>query len=170
MEYKRKVTTQQEGITGHDAEFGNLKMCAKSKKMMPLVFAATTICLASGIFFSGVIDVSENFIALALGVFFLLFSLVQVSFVMDQIQFYEYGIVDSTFLSLRKKRLAYDDIDAIVEVKHRRMGKENKNVVSLWRVVGKPGKKTITIDATSYIGITNILTSVRQNTKIKNIE
>lgn len=168
MEYKRKVTSQQEGIEGYDQEFGKLKLQAKSKRLMPLILAGVSLFLAAGIFCSGIIDFSTNIFALAIGIGLILFTLIQISFMLDTIRFYEYGLVDATFLTLRKKRIAYDDIDAIVETRSRFLGKDSKKVVALWTIVGKNGKK-ITIDGTSYIGISNILMTVRQNTKIKNI-
>lgn len=171
MAYKRKVTTQQEGVQGNDSEFGKLKMNAKSKKLMPIIFSLVMLVFVIAIFFSGEVKVPENIVMTILGIFCLVVGILQLMLITDTIKFYEYGVVESTFLNLRKKRIAYDDVEAIVEVKHRSFRKERHNpVVSMWKIVAKDHKKSITVDATSFIGISNILFSVRHDTKIKNIE
>lgn len=168
MAYKRKVSTQQEGVQGTDSEFGKLKMNAQSKKLMPIVFSVVMLIFVIAIFTSGVIP--ENVFMTVLGVFCLVIGILQIMLVNDSIKFYEYGIVECTFLGIRKKRLAYDDVEAIVEVKHRHFTKEHHNpVVSMWKIVAKNPKNSITVDATSFIGVSNILVSVRHDTKIKNI-
>lgn len=168
MEYKRKLSTQQEGISGTDQDFGSLKMVGKSKKMMPIIFTIVMIIFIAAIFLS--IEVSENVIAVILLLVFAFLALFQLSTLLDKIEFYEYGLIDYTFLNMRKKRLAYDDINAIVEVKKHFLFKEgNRKVVALWKIHPKASKKAIIIDATAYIGITHMMTSLRHDTKIKNI-
>lgn len=170
MEYKRKVVTQQEGVEGYDEQFGKLKMLARSKRMMPIIFAIVmfvfiiAICMIEGF------RIQDHIFLSILAVVLFLIGIMQLSTMWDQIAFYEYGLVDHTLMNFRKKRLAYDEIDAIVEVKHVRFGKGNDNRrVSMWKIYPKSGKGAIVIDATAYIGITNIIISVRHDTKIKNI-
>ena len=43
MEYKRKLSTQQEGVNGTDSEFGALKIIGKSKRLMPIIFTIVMI-------------------------------------------------------------------------------------------------------------------------------
>ena len=52
MEYKRKLSTQQEGISGTDPDFGSLKMVGKSKKMMTIIFTIVMIIFIVAIFLS----------------------------------------------------------------------------------------------------------------------
>lgn len=168
MEYKRKLSTQQEGVSGTDSEFGSLKMIAKSKRMMPIIFTIVMIIFISAIVLTT--ELSGNMIAVILLIFFSFLALFQLSTLLDKIEFYEYGLIDYTFLNVRKKRLAYDDIDAIVEVKKRFLFKEgNRNVVALWKIHPKAKKNALVIDATAYIGITHMMTGLRHDTKIKNI-
>ena len=161
MEYKRKLSTQQEGVNGTDSEFGALKIIGKSKRLMPIIF---TIVMISQI------KIPENIIATILLVLFLLLGAFQLATLLDKIEFYEYGLIDYTFFNLRKKRIAYDEIEAIVEVKKHFLFKaENRQVIALWKIFLKNNKNSLVIDATSYIGITQIMTSLRHDTKIKNI-
>ena len=103
-------------------------------------------------------------------VLFLLLGAFQLATLFDKIEFYEYGLIDYTFFNLRKKRIAYDEIEAIVEVKKHFLFKtENRQVIALWKIFLKNSKNSLVIDATSYIGITQIMTSLRHDTKIKNI-
>lgn len=170
MEYKRKVVTQQEGVDGYDEQFGKLKMLARSKRMMPVIFAVVMFIFITAIFTIEDFRMQDHIVLSLLAIVLFLIGLMQLCTMWDQVAFYEFGLVDHTLLNLRKKRLAYDDIDAIVEVKHVRFGKNNDNRrVSMWKIYPKSGKKAIVIDATAYIGISNIIVSVRHDTKIKNI-
>lgn len=168
MEYKRKLSTQQEGIVGTDEEFGSLKMIGKSKKMMPIIFTIVMIIFIIAIVLTT--EIIGNIIAMILLSIFLFLALFQVSTLCDKIEFYEYGFIDYTCLNMRKKRLAYDDIEAIVEVKKHFLFKEgNRKVVAMWKIHPKAKKKAIIIDATAYIGISQMMVSLRHDTKIKNI-
>ncbi len=170
MEYKRKVTTQQEGVSGSDAQFGQLKMVAKSKRLMPIVFAVVMLIFDIAIFSVDDFQVQDHVILTILAVVFFLIGVTQLITITDHIEFYEYGLVDHTLLNLRKKRLAYDEVEAIVEVKQVRFGRDGEHRrVSMWKIHPKSGKGTIVIDATSYIGISHIMIAVRHDTKIKNI-
>ena len=169
MEYKRKLSTQQEGVNGTDSEFGALKIIGKSKRLMPIIFTIVMIIFIIGLFVSQ-IKIPENIIATILLVLFLLLGAFQLATLLDKIEFYEYGLIDYTFFNLRKKRSAYDEIEAIVEVKKHFLFKaENRQVIALWKIFLKNNKNSLVIDATSYIGITQIMTSLRHDTKIKNI-
>lgn len=169
MEYKRKLSTQQEGVSGNDGEFGALKIIGKSKKLMPVIFTIVMFIFIIGLFLSQV-DIPENIIVTILLLVFLLLGLFQLSTLLDKIEFYEYGLIEYTLLNLRKKRLAYDDIEAIVEVKKHFLFKEsNRKIIALWKIYPKSKKNAIVIDASAYIGITQIMTSLRHDTKIKNI-
>lgn len=169
MEYKRKLSTQQEGVSGNDPAFGNLKMLAKSKRMMPIIFAVVMLVFMIALCISGV-DIPGNIIATGLLILFLFLGIMQLATTLDKIEFYEYGLIDYTCFNMRKKRLAYDDIDAIVEVKKRFLMKEsNRKIVALWKIHPKSKKSAIVIDASAYIGISNMMVSLRHDTKIKNI-
>lgn len=171
MAYKKRVSSRQEGVAGSDPEFGPLKFEAKAKKVSSILVALAMLVFVIAIFGSGVIDLKEDFIITALGIVFLIVGIFHISFLFDKICFYEYGMVDSTLFNLRKKRLAYDDMDSIVTSNHRFIKRNHEAVISLWRINPKKGRgKPITIDATAYVGITFIMHTIRHETKIKNIE
>ena len=156
-------------MNGTDSEFGALKIIGKSKRLMPIIFTIVMIIFIIGLFISQ-IKIPENIIATILLVLFLLLGAFQLATLLDKIEFYEYGLIDYTFFNLRKKRIAYDEIEAIVEVKKHFLFKaENRQVIALWKIFLKNNKNSLVIDATSYIGITQIMTSLRHDTKIKNI-
>ncbi|MCI8540077.1 MAG: hypothetical protein HFE68_04700 [Erysipelotrichaceae bacterium] len=169
MEYKRKVTTRQEGVSGEDTQFGSLKMLAKGKRMMPIVFVLVMLVFIIAIFSIQDFRPSEHKLLSVLAVIFGLIALMQLATIWDEIAFYEYGLEDRTLFHLRKRRMAYDEIKAIVEVKKTVFGKDrSQRRVSMWKIYPKQGKALV-IDATAYIGISNIIISVRHDTKIKNI-
>lgn len=170
MEYKRKVSTQQEGISGNDSEYGELKMLARSKRTMPYILATVMVVLALSIFSADWEVLFDNTLLVILGLIFALFAFLQIAMTMDKIEFYEYGMIDYSVLNLRKRRLAYDEIDAIVETKKRPLWKMNEQTdTAFWNVYPKQKKGTIMIDASAYNGIHEIITSLRHDTKIKNV-
>jgi len=170
MDYKRKVSSKQAGIAGSDPHYGDLRLLAKSKCLMPIVFAAAMAVIVISIFGFGNVDPGEDIAITVMGIVFILIALLQLSTLTDKVEFYEYGLINYTFLNLKQKRLAYDEIDAIVDIKKRKMFKENTSgQVAIWKIYPKNGKHAIMLDATSYIGISNIMTTVRHDTKIKNI-
>ena len=67
MDYKRKVCTQQEGINGNDREYGELKMLARSKRTMPIIFASVMLIFALSIFSTGWETLSDNTTLIAFG-------------------------------------------------------------------------------------------------------
>lgn len=170
MEYKRKVTAQQEGVSGNDSEYGDLKLLARGKRVMPVVLALVMLIFALSIFSAGIEVLSENLLMAAIGVIFLLLALIQIAMITDKIEFYEYGLIDCSFWNLQKKRIAYDEIEAIVETKKRPLWKiEESTRTAFWKIYLKQKKGSIVIDAGSYVGIKDIITAVRHDTKIKNI-
>ena len=52
MEYKRKLSAQQEGVSGSDSEFGALKIIGKSKRLMPIIFTIVMTIFIIGLFIS----------------------------------------------------------------------------------------------------------------------
>lgn len=170
MDYKRKVSTQQEGISGSDPEYGELKMLARSKQAMPILLSSLMLLASAGIFSNGWETLSDHISLIIIGFVFLLFACMQIAMTMDKIEFYEYGMIDYSFLNLHKKRLAYDEIEAIVETKKRPIWKMNEQTgTAFWSIYPKQKKGTIIVDASSYNGIQEIITSLRHDTKIKNI-
>jgi len=170
MDYKRKVCTQQEGINGNDREYGELKMLARSKRTMPIIFASVMLIFALSIFSTGWETLSDNTTLIAFGLVFILLAFLQMAMTMDKIEFYEYGMIDYSCLNLYKRRLAYDEIEAIVETKKRPLWKTNDQTgTAFWTVYTKQKKGTIVIDASSYIGVKEIVTSLHHDTKIKNV-
>lgn len=170
MEYKRKVSSQQEGISGSDDEYGDLKLMARGKRVMPIILATVMLIFAFSIFATGKEVLASNLILAGIGILFLLLAFVQISMIADKIEFYEYGMIDYSFMNLQKKRLAYDEIEAIVETKKRPLWKMDESTrIAFWKVYPKNKKGSIIIDAASYIGIKDIITTLRHDTKIKNI-
>lgn len=159
MEYERKLQGTPMQVEPHQ-DFKACILCLRSKKFQPILYSIVMLLLVGMMWYNFILNNMSASFALFGTFLFGGIGLLQLLFIRDKIEVYEYGFVQATLF--RKSSIAYDDIEYIEE---KRMRKKQM-FPSMWILYFKNDKKQMVFDASSYRNLESWIKRLEEETKI----